>query len=305
MSSPTAVEPAQATGCTIGSESRSMTWGLVHCGVKNTGYTGQGVDVAILDTGLNLQHPDFKGRHIVSKSFAVNESVKDGNGHGTHCAGITLGPNKPVKGPRYGIAHGANIYIAKVLPDAGTANTRFVLQGLEWALENQCRIISISLGNRVRFGETHSPSFEQLGQQAAAQGSLIIASAGNDSYRDIDRLLPVSHPANCPSFLAVGAIDKYGKMYHRCNRSLNQGGGKVEVVAPGVDIHSAWSSPENYRSLDGTSMATSFVAGIAALWLEAYPDIHMSELKNRMLQAAAPLELPEEDIGAGLVQAPG
>lgn len=305
MSSSEALEQAITPGYNNMDKAASMTWGLIHTGVDDTDYTGQGVNVAILDTGLNLNHPDFESRNIITKSFVVNETVHDSNGHGTHCAGIALGSSKPMTGPRYGVANDANIYIAKVLPDAGMANTRFVLDGIAWALENQCQVISISLGNRVRFGETHSPSFEQLGQQALAQGSLIIASAGNDSYRDIDRLLPVSHPANCPSFLAVGAVDQQNKMYNRCNRALNHGGGKIDLVAPGVGIYSAWSVPDNYRLLDGTSMASSFVAGITALWIEAFPDLNIIELKNKLLTAAASIGLAKEDVGAGLVQAPG
>ncbi len=282
----------------------TMTWGLKQTGVSNTRYTGKGIKVAVLDTGLNLHHPDFNTRVIHSKSFAVNETVHDGNGHGTHCAGIVFGSDKSSKRLCYGVAPGAEIYIAKVLPDSGMANTRYVLQGLEWALEMKCQIISLSLGNKVRYGENHSPSFEQLAQQALAQGSLIIASAGNDSYRDIDRLSPISHPANCPSILAVGAVDELGKMYERCNRSFNSAGGKMDLVAPGVDIYSAWLPPENYRSLDGTSMASSFVAGVAALWAEAYPGIGAEELKDKLLSAAKDMKLPKEDMGEGLVQVP-
>lgn len=285
-------------------EPLSLTWGLTHVGVSGTKFTGQGVKVAILDTGCNLDHADFSNRNVIAKSFVANESAHDGNGHGTHCAGIVLGSCTPQRGPRYGVAYGADIYIAKVLPDAGIANTRYVLQGIEWALDNQCRIISISLGNRVRYGESHSPAYEQLAQHALKQGSLIIAPAGNDSYRDIDRLLPVSHPANCPSILAVGAVDMQNKLYDRSNRSINPGGGNVGLVAPGVSIHSAWSSPEHYKTLDGTSMASSFVAGIAALWIEANPGISPIALKQKLLSTAIPLDLPQEDGGAGLVQAP-
>jgi subtilisin family serine protease len=85
--------------------------------VLSSSYSGAGIRVAILDTGLDLQHPDFIHRTITSRSFVTGRSVDDGNGHGTSCAGVACGPQKPTQSPRYGVAYGADLYIGKVLDD--------------------------------------------------------------------------------------------------------------------------------------------------------------------------------------------
>jgi subtilisin family serine protease len=114
-------------------------------------FSGQGISLAILDTGLFLAHPDFTGRQIVSKSFIPGvATANDGHGHGTHCTGTSCGALKPNVGPRYGIAHKALIHIGKVLSDQGSGGDGGILAGIEWAITNKCHIISMSLGANVR-----------------------------------------------------------------------------------------------------------------------------------------------------------
>lgn len=280
------------------------TWGIESTGVSQSSFSGKGVKVAILDTGIQRDHEDFKKGNVESISFLEGESAEDGNGHGTHCAGIIAGPKHPRQGKRYGVAPEVDLFVAKVLSNSGSAHVRYVYEGMEWALQKNCRIISISLGNRVRRGISYSPSFEKAAQMAQAQGALVIAAAGNDSYRQLDRLLPISEPANCPSVMAVAAVGVENELYHRSNAGLNSNGGELDIAGPGVAIHSAYKSPENYKKLNGTSIAASFVTGIAAHYMEARPNSTPQAIRALLKTSVIPLNHPATDVGAGLVQAP-
>src|SRR4029453_4664466 len=127
---------------------------------------------------------------------------------------------------------------------------------------------SMSLGAPVRVGQTFSQVFEQAAVRALAAGTLIIAAAGNESPPPQD-IQPVGHPANCPSIMAVAAIDKNFQIAWFSCGGLNPQGGQVDIAGPGVDVRSSWPRPTLYRTINGTSMATPHVAGIAALHYEA------------------------------------
>jgi Subtilisin-like serine proteases len=281
----------------------NATWGVTAVGADRAPYTGKGVRIAILDTGLDLDHPDFRGRSITPRSFIEGESQQDGNGHGTHCAGIAAGPAAPDGVPRYGVASQAELFIGKVLSDEGGGSDGSVLQGIDWAIENQCQIISMSLGSPAQAGESHSAVFETVAQRALQAGTLIVAAAGNESQRP-EHIAPVGHPANCPSILAVGAIDENMRVAPFSCGGLSPGGGEVDLSAPGVDIASSWPMPQGHHTISGTSMATPFVAGIAALHAEAGPGLRAAALAERLAETARRLEEPPRDVGAGLVQAP-
>src|SRR5690606_4365372 len=135
------------------------TWGLQLTGASASTYTGSGIRIAILDTGLDHHHPDFTGRAIVARSFIDGADAHDGNGHGTHCAGIAMGPRHPNQAPRYGVAGDADMYIGKVLGDEGGGADGAVLDGINWAVENACHIVSMSLGSAVRPGDGYSRIF--------------------------------------------------------------------------------------------------------------------------------------------------
>ena len=298
-------------------DNASFTWGLEAIGANTSGLSGNGVRVAVLDTGMDLDHPDFGGRSIVSRSFISGQAVQDENGHGTHCTGTACGPRSPGSGRGYGVAYGCDIFVGKVLSNQGSSLGRSTLRGIEWAIEQGVDVISLSLGAPVAVGESFVPAFEQVGQTAIEHGILVVAAAGNESRRGIGRFRPVGSPANCPSFMAVGAVDNALNMGDFSNRALNSNGGEVDLVGPGVDVFSSAPEPAaprqppyfrqwsaRYDTIDGTSMATPHVAGVAALFKEANPNADAVQLKNLLLQNCQSLPLRTEDVGSGLVQAP-
>jgi subtilisin family serine protease len=294
--------PGQQAAVEQATDESRNTWGLQVTRVVNSKFSGKGIRVAVLDTGLDLTHPDFSGRAITTQSFISGAAVQDGNGHGTHCIGTSCGPAVPGMLPRYGIASGALIFAGKVLSDQGSGADAGILAGINWAVANKCSVSSMSLGAPVQQGEAFSPVYEGVAQRALAANTLIIAAAGNDSRRPTD-IRPVGRPANCPSIMAVGAVDVNMQIAFFSNRSINPNGGSVDIVGPGVDVRSSWPMPRRYNTISGTSMATPHVAGIAALWLESQK-LTAPLLWAKLTQSAKRLRLASVDVGSGLVQAP-
>ncbi|MGH9279623.1 MAG: S8 family peptidase [Acidimicrobiales bacterium] len=280
------------------------TWGLQAIGALLSRLSGRGVGVAVLDTGFDARHPDFRDRDIVTKSFITGESADDGHGHGTHCIGTACGPWEPDRPPRYGIAYNAKIFAGKVLSNDGVGTDGEVLAGMNWAIDSGCKVISMSLGTPVERGARYSRAFERIAQRALNQGTIIVAAAGNESRRDMNIVNPVSHPANCPSILAVAAVDQNMKVAFFSNQGDPAGGGVVDIAAPGMGVYSSYVMPTRYRTMNGTSMATPHVAGVAALFAEIRPDATAAELKQLILETARQIPGAAVDIGAGLVQAP-
>ena len=264
----------------------------------SSSYTGAGIKVAVLDTGFDLEHPDFEGRAITSRSFVPGQAVQDGNGHGTHCIGTACGPADVV--PRYGIASGAEIFAGKVLSNAGLGRRRADPRRHRLGRGQRLRGRSMSLGAAVAVGTDYSTVFETAAQRAAAAGTLIVAAAGNNGPDQ-----PVNHPANCPSIMAVAAVDSNLVVADFSARGLDPDGGAIDFAGPGVDVYSSVPMPERYDRFNGTSMATPHAAGIAALHAEADPGTRGLALGERLKQTAKPLPgVPASDAGAGLVQAP-
>lgn len=265
------------------------TWGLKATEVMNSKHTGRGIRVAVLDTGLDLQHPDFRNRLITSKSFIPGQQVQDGNGHGTHCVGTACG-HKDANGRRYGVAHESEIYVGKVLSDAGTGPFGGVIAGIEWAVNSGCHVISLSLSAMV---PTSLQAAETAGQIALQNGCLVIAAAGND------RPLTVGRPANSPSIMAVAAVDsRLGLASFSCGAGTTPGA-DIDIAGPGVAVYSSVPMPGRYATFNGTSMATPHVAGIAALWADRSGARGM-DLWKLLRANARPLQLPQADVGAGL-----
>lgn len=285
-----------------------LEWGLKAIGMGETQFSGKGIDVCILDTGFDVSHPDFVDRIIEGKSFIEGEEWdKDPNGHGTHCAGIACGNVRNDTGKRYGIAKDSNLKIGKVLSNNGKGTTSSIIDAIDWAITKKFRIISLSLASPVKLNEKPSVLFETVGIRALDSNCLIIAAAGNDSKRPA-LPVPVSAPANSLSIMAVAAIDNQMRVARFSNAGINAAtGGNVNVCAPGVDVLSSYPKKSgnsgNYVLLSGTSMATPHVSGLAALYMEQFPDLNTREIWELLESKAKPIEnLKYRDIGKGLIQ---
>lgn len=315
------------------SDSAAATWGLQAIGVLGSAYSGAGVRVAVLDSGFHEAHPDFAGRGVTSKSFIKSpyqgyvttdtNATIDRSGHGTHCIGTACGPRTPTSGPRYGIAYNAQIFNGKVLavfpgdPRATGADS-WILAGIDWAIKNNCSIISMSFGSAAPNPEapgfpTH-PRFEQFSSYTTTARSyerdvLMIAAAGNESDRSRSLFNAVAMPASCPRIISVAALQRFtlpgGR--HRVasfsNRQLYNGGGEINLCGPGVGIHSSYPAPPHFF-MDGTSQATPHVAGVAALVQEETGkkgiDLY-AELKRRAVSQTLTPGHIDVDYGNGLV----
>lgn len=208
-------------------------------------YRGEGITVAVLDTGCNPH--DVLPDPVEGKSFIQGESWKDGNGHGTHCAGTVLGREG------IGVAPAASLLVGKVLSNRGGGSSEAIAQGIRWAVDAGAHIISLSLGS----SSPYKPMQEAL-QYAWAKGVIVVAAAGNSGYTG--RANTIGYPARYHSeCLAIGAYRKDGN-----RASFSSGGRELDVLSPGEDIISC-STNNSYTTMSGTSMATPNFAGLCAL----------------------------------------
>jgi subtilisin family serine protease len=306
-------------------QGNAFTWGLSVTGTLTSNFTGAGVKVCILDTGIDLSHPDFQDRGLDSThcvSFIPGEDVQDNHGHGTHVTGTACGPKTSVGGKRYGIASGAEIFIGKVMPNAGqtTANLfgpagngtpeGIVLQGIEWAVTQGCRVVSISLGAPAQGPVPAGSIYDTVARRALVHGTIIIAAAGNRSRRSQGILKPVDIPADSSAILGVGALTPGMQVADFSNRAFFPPAGAVDLAGPGVNVYSSASLtgqaiPGPFNLASGTSQATPHVSGLAALASEQNPTWTAAQVMDTLLKMAKSLPLDPRDVGNGLVQALG
>ena len=231
--------------------------------VRMQGFDGNGVNVLILDTGVDANHSEFQGRIASQKDFVnKDETAEDDNGHGTHVAGIIVasGSRKNIGGSNdaSGVAPGAMIHMLKVCDNGGLCFEDDILAALLYAKNNlQFNVVSISLGN-PEFEGCDDELVAALLNDLAKGNVLVFAAAGNDGG-------PIQMPACGTRVIAVGAVDKNGKVQPWSNK-----GDELDILAPGVSILSlapcsSISCEEGYATKSGTSMATPMAAGIAAL----------------------------------------
>jgi subtilisin len=269
-----------------------QTWGLSACGVGIFTGNGSNIKVAVLDTGMDLGHPDFAGRPMVSATFN-GQPVQDLHSHGTHCIGTASGSKAPAGTiPRYGVATASRIFVGKVLSNSGSGTQAQILAGMNWAVQNRCEVISMSLGSNSGV----QPSYTNAGQAALNNGCLIVAATGNSSNRP-STIAPTGAPANSPTIMAVAAVDSNLRV------APFSSGGKVDIAGPGVNVFSSVPRPQLHGTKSGTSMATPHVAGCAATWAASSASLRGTALWAKLTATAKRLPAPTSDVGAGLVQA--
>lgn len=206
------------------------------------------IAIAILDTGVDLTHPDLASKIVPGYDFANNDNIpQDDNGHGTHVAGIAAAISNNGIGVA-GVSWGARIMPIKVLNAAGSGSFANVAAGIVWAADNGAQVINLSLG-----GSSPSAVLQDAVNYAYGKGVTLVAATGNSGSNF------VLYPARYPNVIAVAATDS-----SNTHAAFSNFGPEVDVAAPGVAIHST-TIGNNYGYLSGTSMAAPFVSGLAAI----------------------------------------
>jgi len=284
-------------------DTEQLSPSLVRMGITDaTIRTGVGVKVAVLDTGIDLQHPDFENRIEPGNavSFVEGETVQDGWGHGTHCAGLVAGPMQPSTGPRYAVAPGAELLVGKIIDKTGGGWDDHIFAALAWATIKGAKIVSMSFGSYREQHQENDQVYEFVANLLQNHFNvLLVAAAGNYSHRP-DSTAPVIDPAAADAIVAVAAVDGDDQISFDSCKKMDEYG-DVTISAPGVDIHSAWTE-KTYWSDSGTSYATAHVAGIAALHLEQ-ASLNATGLRQALIDNKEALGDPA-DYGAGLAKAP-
>ncbi|MFF4903097.1 S8 family serine peptidase [Streptomyces sp. NPDC001068] len=271
------------------------------------GNTGQGVDVAVLDTGYDPDHPDLKDVVKDSASFVPGQDVTDRNGHGTHVASTIAGSGAASGGTERGVAPGVNLHVGKVLANEGVGYDSWILAGMEWAARDvHARVISMSLGSSEN-ADGQTVLAQAVDELSAETGALFTIAAGNDG----PGAQTVRSPGTADAALTVGAVDSADAIADFSSRGPRYGDDalKPEITAPGVGILAARSQyaaegSGPYLTLSGTSMATPHVAGAAALVAAAHPDWTGSRIKDALVSTAkATPDISADDGGNGRVDA--
>ncbi|WP_341357004.1 cell wall-binding repeat-containing protein [Rossellomorea sp. y25] len=242
------------------------------------------VTVAIVDSGIDLKHPELRSRLVEGKNFINEEEPPvDRSGHGTHVAGLV----GAVTNNKMGIASAAEK--VKLMPvkvfEGKTTYMSTVIQGIRYAADNGADIINLSLGSY-----SNMKALEDAIDYAVDKGALVVGAAGNDDEH------AVLYPATYPEVLAVGSVDSTTLT----KSTFSNFGETVDISAPGTNIFSTWM--DGYQALDGTSMSTAIVSSVSSMVKQQYPFLKGLQVKDVLENSTTPL--PEVDrLGTGLINA--
>lgn len=280
------------------------------------GYTGAGVTIAIVDTGI-APHPDFDGRLVAFKDFVKGQtSFYDDNGHGTHCAGDAAGNGLMSGGVYKGPAYEANLVGVKVLDRSGSGSFSTIIAGVQWCIDNKALysidIISMSLGGTASVSYVDDTVCQAV-EAAWNAGIVVFVAAGNEGPDPGT----IGTPGIDPVIITVGATydvqtpsssDDYVVSFSSRGPTID-GLTKPDIVSPGTYIMSTKNDKNGrwlkgyYQDMSGTSMATPIAAGIGALILDAFPNYTPDQVKSKLMSTAIDLGDIANNQGAGLVDA--
>jgi len=263
---------------------------------------GSGANVVVLDTGVNVSHPDLRGRIAQCKDFTnsrypvIDGKCDDKNGHGTHVAGIIAADAGVDKKGLYGVAPSAKIFAYKVCGASGSCYADDIAVGLRTAVSQGANVINMSFGT-----DRDIPLIKDAVDYAASNGVLLVAAAGNDGpFPD-----SIDYPAAYASVVAVGAINDKLQVTDWSSRGINSStepgvinNRDIEFAAPGEYIESTWNNG-GYVVLSGTSMASPFVAGLAAKYWQSDAENKAQATREFLRFLAVDLLPLGEDNGSG------
>jgi subtilisin family serine protease len=253
----------------------------------DAGFTGSNIKVAVVDSGVYAHRELSIAGGISTVNYTSNYT--DDNGHGTHVAGIIAARNDGEG--LVGVAPDVQLYAVKALNQNGQGTLADILEGLDWAINNNMDIINLSLGT-----EDRSLAMEQMVARAYSQGILVVAATGNSQEGIPLNVNTVNYPAKYDTVIGVGATDAAN------NRGIfSSAGEEVEVSAPGVDVVSTyvWNETSVYALASGTSQATPHVSGMLALLKQKYPAKTNVQLREELRKYAVDLGTPGRDIEYG------
>ena len=263
-------------------------------------YTGKGIGVCILDTGI-YEHIDFTGRIWAFYDFlAFKRRPYDDNGHGTHVAGLVAGDGTASMGKYRGAAPGCGIIALKVLDRYGNGSQDDVLRALRWIRENRqqyrIRVVNISVGTTCNSKRNHARLLESV-EQLWDEGVVVVTAAGNQGPKPGS----ITAPGSSKKVITVGSSDLLE------GRSAISGRGpteecvcKPDIVAPGNKIMSCVpGKPYSYGVKSGTSMSTPLVTGAIACALEKNPALTNTDIKTMLMNSAEDMGLPQNLQGWG------
>lgn len=261
--------------------------------------TGEGVSIAVIDSGVDYNHPDFQGRYVKGYDFVNNDKdPMDDCGHGTHCAGIALGSGKASGYQYVGVAPEAELYAYKVLDESGNGYGSYLIAAMEQAVDDGVDIISLSLGDNTDSANPDDP-LSETADNAVNEGVIVVVAAGNNGTSG-----PINSPGCARKTICVGASDDYDTIASFSSRGPVVWGEEIiikpDIVAPGVSIRSN-AMGYGYTTMSGTSMATPHIAGVAALILQAHPDFTPEDVKKSLNETAVDIGYDENSQGNGRV----